>query len=228
MPDKVFVCGDSHLIPLASKHLLKMNKSVTVVARDKSLHVDGATHVEGDPTNLETLSDAGVQQASEILVITKEDWDGAFIVMNSRKLNPDATIVANVNRKSSAEKLYSLGASRVVFSLSVSGHLIASSAASPMLAEFMDRIVLTQDIEIGHIEVTEDSKLAGRQLSDLGIRERTGCWVLGTMDKDKGFHPNPGPETMIENGETLICLGTSESLRQLFDMAKIPQQKADV
>jgi voltage-gated potassium channel len=155
-----------------------------------------------------------------VLVIAKEDWDAAFIVMNSRKVNSDAVIVANVNRERSAEKLYSLGASRVVFSLSVSGHLIASSAASPVLAEFMDRIILTQDIEIGHLEVGKDSKLSGRTLSDVNVRERTGCWVIGLINEKKTFMPNPGPNEVIKPGQTLICLGKSEDLRRLFENVK--------
>lgn len=117
-----------------------MDKDVTIISEDETLAAEGAAFFHGDPTDLNMLEKAGVNTTQEILVITKEDWDAAFIVMNSRKLNPGGVIVANVNRENSADKLYSLGASRVVFSLSVSGHLIASSATSPIFAEFMDWI----------------------------------------------------------------------------------------
>ena len=153
MVEEVVVCGDGSLIPLACRYLIEMGKDVIVISDDEFLGTDGVTFIHGDPTVFEVLSSSGLERARIVLVITKEDWDAAFIVMNSRKLNPEAIIVANVNRENSAEKLYSLGASRVVFSLSVSGHLIASSAASPALAEFMDRIILTQDIELSLIHI---------------------------------------------------------------------------
>ncbi len=220
MGDRVFVCGDGHLIRPAARYLLRANKEVTIVSLDRSVTVEGVAFVEGDPTRTETLVKAGVERANEVLVIAEDDWDAAFIVMNSRKLNRDAFIVANVSKETSAQKLYSLGASRVVFSLAISGQLIASSAASPVLAEFMDRIILTHDIEIGHLEVDRKSKLAGRELSELGIREETGCWVLGLIDEGTKFHPNPGPDTRVAEGQTLICLGTSEGLRRLFERVK--------
>ena len=220
MADRVFVCGDGYLIRPAAIYLLRASKEVTVVSHDRSLAVEGAAFVEGDPTRTETLAKAGVERADQVLVIARQDWDAAFIVMNSRKLNREAFIVANVSKETSAQKLYSVGASRVVFSLAISGQLIASSAASPVLAEFMDRIILTHDIEIGHLEVDARSKLAGRQLSELGIREETGCWVLGLIDEGSKFRPNPLPETRVSEGQTLICLGSSEGLRNLFERAK--------
>ena len=220
MGEKVYVCGDGAIIPLSCRYLVEMGKDVTLISDDESLRAEGSGFIHGDPTVLEDLSRSGIENAKVVLVITKEDWDAAFIVMNTRKLNPEAVIVANVNRERSAEKLYSLGASRVVFSLSVSGHLIASSAASPVLAEFMDRIILTQDIEIGHLEVGKDSKLSGRTLSDVNVRERTGCWVIGLIDGEKQFLPNPGPNEVIQPGQTLICLGKSEDLRNLFENVK--------
>jgi len=220
MVENVYVCGDGTLIPLTCKYLIEMGKEVTVISDDESRRAEGAAYIQGDPTVLDVLTNSGIENAKVVLVIAKEDWDAAFIVMNSRKLNSEAVIVANVNRERSAEKLYSLGASRVVFSLSVSGHLIASSAASPVLAEFMDRIILTQDIEIGHLEVGKDSKLSGRTLSDVNVRERTGCWVIGLIDDKKTFMPNPGSNEIIQPGQTLICLGKSEDLRRLYENVK--------
>jgi voltage-gated potassium channel len=220
MAENVYVCGDGTLIPLTYMYLTEMGKEVTVISNDESLRAEGTAFIHGDPTVLDVLTNSGIEKAQVVLVIAKEDWDAAFIVMNSRKLNSEAVIVANVNRERSAEKLYSLGASRVVFSLSVSGHLIASSAASPVLAEFMDRIILTQDIEIGHLEVGKDSKFSGRTLSDVNVRERTGCWVIGLIDEKKTFMPNPGPNEVIQPGQTLICLGKSEDLKRLFEDVK--------
>jgi voltage-gated potassium channel len=226
MAEKVFVCGDGTLIPLTCRYLVEMGKEVAVISDDESLRTEGYMDVfiPGDPTVLEVLSKSDIEKAQVVLVIAREDWDAAFIVMNTRKVNPEAVIVANVNREGSAEKLYSLGASRVVFPLSVSGHLIASSAASPVLAEFMDRIILTQDIEIGHLEIGKDSKLSGRTLSEVNVCERTGCRVIGLIDEEKTFLPNPSPNEVILPGQTLICLGKSENLRSLFENVKPVQR----
>jgi len=220
MADGIMICGDGPLIPRVASYVLASHRAVTIVSKDAGLRVEGADFIESDPTDAGELAKTRVGEVSDLLVICREDWDAAVVVMNSRKLNPEVTIIANVNRENSAEKLYSLGASRVVFPLSVSGNLIASAATSPVLAEFMDRIILTQDIEIGHLEIEEKSGMVGRQLEELEIRQRTGCWILGILKPDETFVPNPGPQATIEAGQTLICLGTSEGLRDFFESAK--------
>ncbi len=220
MVQGVVICGDGPLIPSVCMYLLKSHRRVNLISPNPSLAIEGVDFTEGDPTDSGELSRAGVGDASDIIVICAEDWDAAVIVMNARKINEEATIVVNVNRENSAQKLYSLGASRVVFPLSVSGHLIASAASSPVLAEFMDRIILTQDIEIGHIEIDEDSDMVGKKIGDLKLREMTGCWVLGIVSPGKEFVPNPGSEAEIQDGQTLICLGSSEGLRDFFESAK--------
>jgi len=217
---KVLVCGDHYLIPLVANYVSEMGKEVVILSKEDSLSAEGVTFLRGDPTNVEVLLSAGAQNADTILVICKEDWDAAFIIMNARKLNPDAVIVANASQENSTRKLYALGATRVVFPLSVSGHLIASSAVSPIFAEFMDRIILTQDLEIGHLEVDRRSALLGKTLSELDIRKKTGCSVVGIIDSARNFHPNPRPDSKIEEGQTLLCLGPSDALRKFFESAK--------
>ena len=220
MGSEVLLCGDHELIPLIAAYMVDMGRKVTIVSENEALRPPGFPFVRGDPTRTETLLSAGADRAETILVVCREDWDAAFIIMNCRKLNPDAVIVANANRESSTAKLYAVGASRVVFPLSVSGHLIASSAVSPVIAEFMDRIILTQDLEIGHLEVESDSNIKGKTLSELDIRRKTGCRVIGVIDRDKKFHPNPGPDSRVEEGQTLLCLGPSDGLRKFFESAK--------
>ena len=227
MASKALLCGDHELVPLVAAYMVEMGRDVTIVSPNERLRVPGVPFVRGDPSKRETLLSAGVERAETILVVCKEDWDAAFIIMNCRKLNPDALIVANANKESSTAKLYAVGASRVVFPLSVSGHLIASSAVSPVIAEFMDRIILTQDLEIGHLVVDADSRIKGKTLSDLDVGRRTGCIVIGMIDRDKNFHPNPSPDSKIEEGQTLLCLGPSAGLRKFFESAK-PAYKEQV
>ncbi|MFA5788182.1 MAG: TrkA C-terminal domain-containing protein, partial [Actinomycetota bacterium] len=53
-----------------------------------------------------------------------------------------------------------------------------------------------------------------------GVRERFGCTVLALKRPDKDLDTHPGPEVVLEAGDTLIVLGTDASLRGLAQAAR--------
>jgi voltage-gated potassium channel len=63
--------------------------------------------------------------------------------------------------------------------------------------------------------VGEGTSLAGLALKDSGIRRDLNLIILAVKKADQHMLFNPDADTVIEVGDTLIALGTRESLEKL-------------
>ena len=58
---------------------------------------------------------------------------------------------------------------------------------------------------------TRAPKLAGQTLAEADIRNRTGCTVVA-IDRDGEVLTDIGPDTAIEEGDTVVVAGTDEAM----------------
>lgn len=63
-----------------------------------------------------------------------------------------------------------------------------------------------------HWERVRSGPLAGRTIGDLQIRSRTGASVIARLRPDGPPHTNPGPETELREGDTLVVIGSREQV----------------
>jgi voltage-gated potassium channel len=61
----------------------------------------------------------------------------------------------------------------------------------------------------------DSSPLDGVALADARIRESTGALLLAVREPGGAFESNPGPDTLLRVGVTLIAIGTSTQLESL-------------
>ena len=73
------------------------------------------------------------------------------------------------------------------------------------------------NLRIEEVEIPRASALAGKTLRDSRIRDVTDALVLAIRSKQKGggFQYNPGPDTVLEGGTTLVLLGRTVSVAKL-------------
>ena len=73
---------------------------------------------------------------------------------------------------------------------------------------------LQQQVEglaIDWLQLSPASPFAGRPLGDARVRSRTGVSVVAVL-RDRTAVPSPGPAFVLEAGDTLVAVGTAESL----------------
>lgn len=73
---------------------------------------------------------------------------------------------------------------------------------------------LEQDIEglvLDWMPVAADAPAAGHTIGDLEIRRRTGVSVVAVLHGRETL-PSPGPQHRIEPGQTLVLVGTRDSV----------------
>ena len=73
-------------------------------------------------------------------------------------------------------------------------------------------MTVAQGLEVFDTKVP--SSLAGKRIIDSGLREATGCTIVGYRDQG-GLPANPPATTVLEPGHELVLIGDLEA-RQAF------------
>jgi TrkA domain protein len=72
--------------------------------------------------------------------------------------------------------------------------------------------VLGEDTLLEWVTVPADSDLVGQTLGEAGVRQRTGVNVVA-VQRGAETIANPGADTRLEAGDTLVAMGTRSSCR---------------
>jgi voltage-gated potassium channel len=178
---------------------------------------NGIAAVHGDSTEDDVLRDAGIERASTLIVSLASDADAISTVLSARVLNPELRIVARANAESSEAKLQRAGVDHIVNPLSQGARRMAAFAQQPSVADFLDVVVHDGSLEyqLEEVRVPAGSPLARTTLGEAHLRARTGVLVLALRRADGTFVSNPGPGVVLEEGLTLIVIGTTDQFDAL-------------
>jgi voltage-gated potassium channel len=176
-------------------------------------------YVVGDATVESVLQEAGVARARGLVAALRDDKDNLFVVITARSANPGARIVARSGDLRVFELMRKAGANAVVSPNFIGGMRIASEMLRPNVVEFLDEMIRDRDLNlrIEEVAIPTGSVLAGKSLRDSRIRDYTDALVLAIRGEDRSFRYNPGPDTVLGAGTTLVVLGRAASIVKLRD-----------
>ena len=178
--------------------------------------------VVGDATDDLVLRPAGIERARGLVAATGEDSVNIVLTLTARAMRPDLVIVARADQSSAEPKLRRAGATRVISLYQIAGHRIAAQLRNPRVADFLDLVMHSGDLELWLEDVTiaPGSPLDGVTVRDGGIREGTGVNLLAVSSDDAELVTNPPPEHRLKAGDELIAMGTKAQLGELARMAE--------
>jgi voltage-gated potassium channel len=177
--------------------------------------------IHGDATEDAVLERAGVRHARGVVAALTADKDNLYIVVTARELHPGLKIIAKGVDLKAAEKLRKAGAHSVVNPAFIGGVRMVSELIRPQVVEFLDLMLRDRDknLRIEEVMVPAGSWLVGKPLSEAQIRRHTNLLVLALrgeeQDGDGRFLYNPGSDTQISAGMTLIVLGETDQVHKL-------------
>ncbi|MGC9270888.1 voltage-gated potassium channel protein [Acidiphilium sp.] len=87
------------------RELRKRGASVLVIIDDGDTSFGDTETVVGDPTELDTLREAGGDHARAILALSDDDSENAFVILAVRELTTDAKTVAAVSTRKNLERV---------------------------------------------------------------------------------------------------------------------------
>ena len=116
--DHVVICGYGRVGSYIGRSL--MMADIPYVAIDYNLHLvevarrQGVNIIYGDPTDIDILDYAQVDEAKIIILAVPEQFSQEAIVLNAKKLNKDIVIISRVHREADQKRMKDLGVDLVV------------------------------------------------------------------------------------------------------------------
>lgn len=222
LQDHWIICGYGRIGRSAALELHHAKRPPAIVVVDSSderiqeCERDGFLYILGDATQEEVLEQAGIRRAAGILVVVRTAADNVYICLTARELHEELRIVSRAVEEKSEARLRRAGANMVVSPYHLGGLHLARAVLRPALSSFLD-VVVGHDlhIELEEIEIPAGSAFIGCRLRDTPIRSEHDVIVLAVRRKSGEFQFNPGADTTLEEGDTLLAVGDGPKLVEL-------------
>jgi voltage-gated potassium channel len=222
MENHYIVCGYGRMGRQIARDLSARREPFVLVdsnpnLRDLLPHED-TPYIIGDATLDETLEEANIAKARGVVAALSNDASNIMTVLTARELNPNIFIVARVVRQETERKLLRAGANQVINPYQIGGHRMALTLLRPAVHHFLERIFHFgegEDIDIGQLDVQDDSRLVGQTIASCDLRRKFNVNILAITYPNKQMIITPSPDTPIETGSSLIVIGAPQDIYDL-------------
>lgn len=219
------VCGAGRVGAGVVRDIARSGHDFVVIEGDEGiadrLLAQGHLVLMGDATNDDVLKAAGIERARGIVCAVSSDPDNLYITLTARDLNKEARIVARANDESAVGRLLKAGADRVVSPALSGSSKMSQMLLRPAVADFMELATMTErlELEIEQVEIGARSPFISTALKDTGIRSEHDVIVIAIKRASGEMIFNPSADTLIEERDALVTIGSHSSLLALERMA---------
>lgn len=197
--DKVIIAGMGMVGSTVEEYLREAGGvDITVIDLEEKDRVD----VLGDVTEEEVLKDAGIMDATALVIALGDDTDSIFTTLVAHEVNPEVEIIVRANETGNLGKLYRAGADYALALPNVSGRMLA--------LEVLGEEVMTPNKQIKMVR-TRARGLEGRSLGDAGVGERTGCVVVA-IERGDSLYTDLDPGFSVREGDRVIVAGSDDDI----------------
>ena len=215
---KSIIIGGGKIGYYLFKTLLEKNYDVVLIERDPNLcrliaDDFNADILCGDGTDVDVLSDAGIDEAEVVAAVTGADEENLVICKIAKSTFGISKTIARVNNPKNIPMFKALGVDKTVCSTAVIANLIEY--------EFdKDNFKIIQTFDRGamilvEIRIDGDSAWSNSFVKDLDLPEE--CVITSILREDKAVYPR-GNTRIMENDNILVLTnaqGLTELKRQI-------------
>lgn len=163
----------------------------------------------GNAADLEVLERAGLSRAPTVVITTHNDDTNLYLTLHCRRLRPDIEIITRCTVDKHVGAMHKAGADFVQSYASIGATSIFN------LLQKSRVVTVAQGLDVFRVPVPDD--LAGKTIAQSGIREKTGCTIIGYRD-EKGLLPNPGAGVVLRPGHEMVVIGDWASRNKYFEV----------
>jgi len=210
-PAPVLILGGGRVGRAAARTLAERGVDYRIVEKHKYIADEDTKYIFGNAADIQTLEKAGIQEAPSVFISTHDDDINIYLTIYCRKLRPEIQIISRATLDRNITKLYMAGADLVMS--------YASMGANSILNILKPNEILMLAEGLNVFQMPIPFALVGKTLADTGIREKTGCNVVGIRSQDT-VHINPGPTFTLSKDDELILIGTADGEKLFIENYK--------
>jgi trk system potassium uptake protein len=201
-----------------ARELLEKEHEVTLIENDRDRYLTVEQELEhnvqyGDASELWVLERAGIPRADMVIAVTGDDEDNMLICQVAREKYLVEQIIARVNNPRNRQHFDLLEIKPSVSATDLILRLIEHEVPQYGLVHLLD--LQDEGLEIIELQLTDRSKVAGKQVGDLQMPE--GSLLISVLRGGRGFVP--GPETVLEAGDEVLAVldpGREDEIKAYF------------
>ncbi len=205
----VIVLGGGKVGAVVAKALEERQIAFKIVERREGLDVYPEHHIVGDAADFAVLKEAGLDDAHTVIITPNEDDTNIYLTLYCRKLRPEIQIISRATLDRNLHTLRRAGAD---FSLSYS--TMGANAIFNYL-QSGEMVMLAEGLNIFKVDMPE--KMCEKRISDLEIRDKTGCTIVG-VERDGEIMLQPDPDLVLKKVQKIILIGTLESEKRFWKL----------
>ena len=171
---------------------------------------DYVTHaVIADATDEQTLIALGLRNFDTAVVTIGGDIQASILICLLCKEMGIKEVIAKAANELHARVLRKIGVDRVVFPERDMGMRLAHNLVSSNILDFIE---LSSDHSL--VEINVHDTWEGKSLKELDMRVNYGVNVMAIKHAGS-INISPRGEDVVENGDTLVVIGSNEDIRRL-------------
>jgi len=219
LDEHYILCGFGRMGRIIADILSEHNLPFVVVdptPRSSETSENQYLFVTGDATHENVLIKAGILRAKGLITVVDEDVTNLYITLTAKGLSRDLYVVSKCAQEEAHSKLIWAGADKIVSPYTIGGESIAQSIIKPNVTDFMDMAMGNSgyNVMVEEVLIKEHSILDEKHIKESNIRSH-GIIIIAIKKKNGAFIYNPGPEEILNAGDTLIALGRKEDFESL-------------
>lgn len=203
----VVILGGGRVGRATARELEMQNVPYRIVEKLPERARDAEHYIIGDAAELSVLQQAGIMEASSVVITTHDDDMNIYLAIFCRKLRPDLQIVGRANQDRNASTLHRAGVDFVMSYASTGANVLFN------LVQHGKILLLAEGLDIVRLPIPKS--LVGQSLAGAQLRQTTGCNVVAVA-RDGVFEVNPNPHEPLPAGGELIVVGDAESEARFF------------
>ena len=170
--------------------------------------------LEGDATDSDVLSRAGIEHAKGLFAVTGDDNQNLVVSLTAKQLNAEARVVASCKDLKNVDKIRKAGADAVVSPTFIGGLRMASEMVRSTVVSFLDTMLRDKKKNLRIEEISVPVNFAERPIADLHLGKHPDILLLAVKRGTEWLY-NPQENNTLQAEDTLIFMTTPEQRLEL-------------
>jgi Trk K+ transport system NAD-binding subunit len=224
LQDHVVICSDTSRAHELIEELVSNEIPYVLVESDRDRAIEsldnGYNVVQADPQSTAGLKSARLASARALFADMTDEID-ASIVLAANGVAEDVPVISVVEDPETRTYHRLAGADHVLSPRALLGERLATKVTTASRTDMTDAVTVEENLELAEVPIRQDSPLAGTNLRNSRIRERTGVSVIGIWVRGT-FIPSPAPDTELASGSVLLVSGQMAHIEEFLKITQSP------